>query len=129
MVDADGFYKIGDAVRFLDRPILPRACCSMVASPEDFKLLTGTWANVGNCASEPWPPGADHPDPWSPARTWTSGLLVFPNFEGAARLAGLDSAAAPAEIIANDEVQKALCQRMAAYNRENPGLSNRIARV
>jgi feruloyl-CoA synthase len=57
------------------------------------------------------------------------GLLIFPSFEGAARLVGLDPATAPADIIANEQVRAALCQRMAAYNRDNPGSSNRIARV
>lgn len=57
------------------------------------------------------------------------GLLIFPNIEGAARLAGVDPSAPLAEIIASEKVQKALCQGLAGHNQENPGSSNRIARV
>jgi feruloyl-CoA synthase len=131
MVDADGYYKIGDAVKFLDPANPAKGLLFDGRIAEDFKLLTGTWVSVGNLRIKAIAAGA--PIIQDAVVTGQDmdevGLMIFPNFEGAARLAGLDSAAAPAEIIANDEVQKALCQRIAVYNRENPGLSNRIARV
>jgi feruloyl-CoA synthase len=45
--DAEGFYKIGDAVRFADpkQPQLGLIFDGRVA--EDFKLSSGTWVNVG----------------------------------------------------------------------------------
>ena len=45
--DADGFYRIGDALKFVDpeRPELGLQFDGRVA--EDFKLITGTWVHVG----------------------------------------------------------------------------------
>lgn len=131
MVDADGFYKIGDAVKFLDPANPAKGLLFDGRIAEDFKLLTGTWVSVGNLRIGAMAAGA--PIIQDAVVTGQDmdevGLLIFPNFEGAARLVGLDLATAPEEIIANKEVQAAVCQRIAAYNRENPGSSNRIARV
>jgi feruloyl-CoA synthase len=46
--DEDGFYLIGDAVKFVDvdHPDLGLLFDGRIA--EDFKLISGTWVNVGN---------------------------------------------------------------------------------
>jgi feruloyl-CoA synthase len=46
--DEDGFYRIGDAVKFADESRPERGLVFDGRISEDFKLLTGTWVNVGN---------------------------------------------------------------------------------
>ena len=45
--DEEGFYKIGDALKFDDRNDPARACCSTAASPRTSSSRTGTWVSVG----------------------------------------------------------------------------------
>lgn len=46
--DEEGFYRIGDAVRFLDEDVLERGLMFAGRVAEDFKLTTGTWVHVGH---------------------------------------------------------------------------------
>jgi feruloyl-CoA synthase len=45
--DEEGFYRIGDAMRLIDRDVPNRGLVFDGRIAEDFKLLTGTWVNVG----------------------------------------------------------------------------------
>jgi feruloyl-CoA synthase len=45
--DDEGFYRIGDAVRFVDAADASRGLLFDGRVAEDFKLLTGTWVHVG----------------------------------------------------------------------------------
>ena len=45
--DEEGYYRIGDALRFADPADPPGASCSTAASRKDFKLTTGTWVHAG----------------------------------------------------------------------------------
>src|SRR5580700_4197118 len=45
--DEDGFYKFGDAVRFVDAADVNRGFLFDGRFSEDFKLATGTWVSVG----------------------------------------------------------------------------------
>jgi feruloyl-CoA synthase len=45
--DDEGFYRIGDAVRFADRDDPAQGIVFDGRVAEDFKLSTGTWVNVG----------------------------------------------------------------------------------
>ena len=45
--DEEGFYRIGDAVRFLDAGDVNAGLAFDGRLAEDFKLATGTWVNVG----------------------------------------------------------------------------------
>jgi len=45
--DADGFYKLGDALRFQDPDDPSEGLLFDGRIAEDFKLATGTWVNVG----------------------------------------------------------------------------------
>ncbi|HEX4929053.1 MAG TPA: feruloyl-CoA synthase [Burkholderiales bacterium] len=46
--DEEGFYRIGDAVRFADPDDPAKGIVFDGRVAEDFKLSTGTWVNVGN---------------------------------------------------------------------------------
>lgn len=131
VIDEDGYYKIGDAVKFAD-PVDPsKGFVFDGRVAEDFKLMTGSWVNVGELRIKAISAGA----PIIQDAVVTGhdreevGLLIFPNIEGAAGVAGLNPGASPEKIIANEKVQKSLCQGLAAYNRKNLASSTRIVRV
>jgi feruloyl-CoA synthase len=50
--DDDGFYRIGDAVRFADPDDPSRGLVFDGRVAEDFKLTTGTWVNVGTLRTQ-----------------------------------------------------------------------------
>ena len=45
--DADGFYKIGDALKVVEADAPGKGLCSTAASPRTSRLSTGTWTSVG----------------------------------------------------------------------------------
>ena len=93
--------------------------------------MTGSWVNVGELRIKAISAGA----PIIQDAVVTGhdrdevGLLIFPNIEAAAKVAGLDSDTSPDQVIAEIKVQKILCRGLAAYNRKNPASSTRIGRV
>jgi len=129
--DEDGFYKIGDAVKFADPDDPSKGLLFDGRVAEDFKLMTGSWVNVGELRIKAISAGA----PIIQDAVVTGhdreevGLLIFPNIAGAARVAGLDPSASVAEIAADEKVQETLRQGLASYNRKNPASSTRIGRV
>ncbi|MCP3934763.1 MAG: AMP-binding protein [Actinomycetia bacterium] len=50
--DEDGFFKMGDAVRFLDPDNPTRGLCFAGRVAEDFKLQSGTWVSAGNLRAQ-----------------------------------------------------------------------------
>ncbi|MYF07412.1 MAG: feruloyl-CoA synthase [Rhodospirillaceae bacterium] len=134
--DDEGFYRIGDAVKWLDEadPMQGLSFDGRVA--ENFKLLTGTWVAtgvlrldalsfVGPLVSDAAVTGEDRDE---------VGLLGFANLEACKAAIGPGaegpaSEISPAEIVAHPAVHDALREKIAAYNREHPGSSQRIARI
>src|SRR5712692_817495 len=113
--DADGFYLIGDAVKFADpdRPELGLFFDGRVA--EDFKLNSGTWVSVGTLrvagitALAPLAQdivvsghGGDH-----------VRFLVFPNLIACRVHAGLPESADVSEVIGNEKVRAAIASGLA----------------
>ncbi len=111
--DAEGFFRTGDAVRFLDpeRPIEGLEYAGRIA--EDFKLLSGTWVQASIlrrdlvAALAPWVADAVITAPHQPylgALVW----LTVPE-DGA--------------------VRSLLAQRLAAFNSTRQGSADTIARL
>jgi feruloyl-CoA synthase len=122
--DEEGFYKLGDACRFVDERDPAQGLVFDGRVTEDFKLASGTWVSVGTlrpdivAACSPYVfdaiiTGQDKP---------FIGALVWPSPAGMAQLAaeGGDPLAKLAALIK---------QRLAAFNAEAGGTSRRIARV
>ncbi len=130
--DGEGFYRIGDAVKWVDEadPMQGLSFDGRVA--ENFKLLTGTWVAtgvlrldalsfLGPLVSDAAVTGEDRDE---------VGLLGFANIDACTAEIGPDAEGlAPAEIVAHPAVHDALRGKIAAYNREHPGSSQRIARI
>jgi feruloyl-CoA synthase len=130
--DEEGFYLIGDAVRFVDdtRPELGLVFDGRVA--EDFKLTSGTWVSVGTLrvqgiaalapvAQDIVVAGADRAE---------VGFLIFPNLAACRSLCpDLAPQAAGEEIFAHREVRAAVERGLRELKRQSPGSSTHAPRA
>jgi feruloyl-CoA synthase len=123
--DEDGFYKLGDALKFEDPNDARAGLLFDGRVAEDFKLATGTWVNIGPLrarllqALEPYArdvviAGADRNE---------IGALIFPNLDACRALAGGADVASDARLCAE------LRARLAAFAGTSTGSSNRVCRA
>jgi feruloyl-CoA synthase len=128
--DADGFYKIGDAIRFVDPHDVNRGFYFDGRIAEDFKLSTGTWVTVGPLR------GAliDHCAPYI-QDVVIAGLdrayiavLILPDVENCRGLAGLPHAGL-AEIARHPQVGAHIGKLLSSFAALATGSSNRIVRA
>ncbi|QIM49501.1 feruloyl-CoA synthase [Pusillimonas sp. DMV24BSW_D] len=129
--DEEGYYKIGDAVRFAD-PQRPEAGLIFDGRvSEDFKLTTGTWVSVGNVRVK----GLEYLAPVAQDIVVTGhdrddiGFLVFPNFAACRQLAGLDEGAPVSEVIAHPKVVEVVQQGLARLKKAHPASSTHAERA
>jgi feruloyl-CoA synthase len=117
--DEEGYYKIGDALRFADPDDLSRGFLFDGRVSEDFKLATGTWVNVGgvrNAVIAACAPLARDVVLTGLDRNFV-GALIFPNAEACKTLGDETAIAA------------AFASRLARLTAVATGSSNRIARA
>jgi feruloyl-CoA synthase len=130
--DEEGYYKIGDAVKWADpdNPDLGLLFDGRVA--ENFKLLTGTWVAAGMLRLDVL--SAVAPLIQDAAVTgvdqeWV-GLLAFPNMAACKAAIGPEAdALAPDAIARHPKLHAALKAKLGTYNAAHPGSSQRVARV
>jgi feruloyl-CoA synthase len=132
MFDEEGFYKIGDAGRFVDPDDPSWGLVFDGRVVEDFKLTSGTFVLVGTlrtaaiAAASPVLQdavicGQDRP---------YVGLLGFPNIAACRRLADDEGARlATAELLAHPAVVGALRAGLARLNAEGGGSSMKVKRA
>ncbi len=130
--DEDGYYKLGDAVRFDDPDAPEKGLLFEGRIAEDFKLATGTWVGVGplrvafiaHCApyvKDVVIAGAD--------RDFIS-VLVFPDLDACRRLApDLPPDASAADIAAHPAVRREFGALLDGCAKQATGSSNRIVRA
>jgi feruloyl-CoA synthase len=129
--DAEGWLKTGDAVRFAD-PADPSAGLMFDGRvAENFKLLSGTWVNVGMLRPAVIAAGA----PVIEDAVVTGhdrdeiGLLIFPSLAGLRSLCPeLGAEAKLEDLVGQPAVRKALVDGLRRHNAEAKGSSLRIAR-
>jgi feruloyl-CoA synthase len=125
--DADGYYKLGDALKFQDPEDPGEGLLFDGRIAEDFKLATGTWVNVGPLRArllaqlEPYArdvviAGADCNE---------VGALIFPHLDACRRLAAADAD----DVTADARVLDELRARLTAFASGSTGSSNRICRA
>jgi feruloyl-CoA synthase len=126
--DDEGYYCLGDAVRFED-PNDPREGLLFDGRiAEDFKLATGTWVSVGplrarflvHCApyvKDVVIAGGDHDD---------IRVLVFPDIEACRQLAPDLASASAADIVSDARVRAEFQHRLTGFAATATGSSNRI---
>ena len=123
--DEEGFYKLGDAARFVDAEDPAQGLVFDGRVTEDFKLDSGTWVSVGTlrpdvvAAGSPYVQdaviaGQDKP---------FAAALIWPSAAGLAALAADPGPGAPL-----DKLAAILAERLGAFNAAAGGSSRRIGR-
>jgi feruloyl-CoA synthase len=130
--DEEGFYKMGDAVRFVDPQDVSKGFLFDGRLSEDFKLSTGTWVSVGplrarilghfspllrDCVIA----GHDRDE---------VGMLVFPDLEACRGLCGgLAGDTTAAAILGNDAVREKFRTLLQSFATVSTGSSNCVTRA
>ena len=124
--DEEGFYRIGDTVRFVDAKAPELGLVFDGRISEDFKLTTGTWVSVGNLrmraiaalapiAQDVVVAGHDRSE---------VGFLIFPNVAGCRELCPrLQAEADIAQVLAHPSVREHVAKALTALHREAPASS------
>ncbi len=129
--DAEGFYRIGDAVTFADpaRPELGLFFDGRVA--EDFKLNSGTWVSVGTLRVAGI--AALAPLAQDIVVTGHGGnevrFLVFPNIAACRAHAGLSDNADVKDVIGHATVRGAIAQGLAKLKAQSGNSSGHATRA
>jgi feruloyl-CoA synthase len=130
--DEEGFYRMGDAVRFVDPQDVGKGFLFDGRLAEDFKLSSGTWVSVGplrarilshfapllrDCVIA----GIDRDE---------VGMLMFPDLEACRGLCG-DAAdgAAAADVLRNSSVLAAFQGLLESFARTSTGSSSCVTRA
>jgi feruloyl-CoA synthase len=130
--DDEGFYKLGDALKFADPADPAKGLVFDGRIAEDFKLATGTWVSVGplraqfiaHCAPlvrDVVVAGLDRDD---------ITVLVFPDLDACRALASGLAADAPfAAVLGHAGVRSEFARRLEALAKMSAGNSNRVCRA
>jgi feruloyl-CoA synthase len=130
--DAEGYYKIGDALKFADPTDPAKGLLFDGRLSEDFKLATGTWVSVGPLRSlfiAHFAPlvrdvvfaGADRDEVTA---------LVFPDLEPCRKLApDLAPDVAAPSLLADQRVTVAFARLLESFVASSTGTSSRVTRM
>ena len=129
--DEEGFYKLGDALKFADVNDPSQGFLFDGRVAEDFKLSSGTWVSVGPLRADlthHFAPlirdavicGHDRP---------AMGVLLIPEIEPLRALAGLAASATADEICAHPAVVSRFAALMASHAAKSTGGSTLVTRM
>jgi feruloyl-CoA synthase len=129
--DDEGFYKIGDAVQFVDHNDPTRGLYFDGRVAEDFKLDSGTWVNTGMLriraiaalapiAADIVITGHDRPE---------LGLLIFPNVDECRRLCGSSSAGPVDQLLLHPQIRSHVAAGLASLRADGGGTSSYATRA
>ncbi|MGA1342707.1 MAG: feruloyl-CoA synthase [Hyphomonas sp.] len=127
--DEEGFYCLGDAVKFVDPAIPEKGLAFDGRTVEEFKLASGTWVAAGSVrlAAVTASGGVLSDAIVCGLNREEIGLLGFLNEAYCQRLAG--SALALEELVCHPVIEAALRKGLEAHNKANPNPAARIARI
>jgi feruloyl-CoA synthase len=129
--DDEGYYRTGDAVRWIDAANPQRGLLFDGRTAEDFKLSTGTFVSVGPLRARIIAAG----DPCVQDTVITGinrdsvGALIFPRLDECRRVAGLSDQTPAPEVLHHAAVRaffQAVVDRLA---QQSTGSASRLARV
>lgn len=130
--DEEGYYKLGDALRFADPADTSKGLIFDGRVAEDFKLATGTWVNVGPLRAA----FIDHFAPLVQDVVIAGidrdeiGALVFPDRAACQALCPDMAASAPmGDLLAHAALRAAFAGRLRSFAAASTGSSNRIAAI
>jgi feruloyl-CoA synthase len=130
--DEEGYYRLGDALKFAD-PSDPRQCLLFDGRiAEDFKLATGTWVNVGTLRGK----FTHHCAPYvrdvvvAGTNQDDIGVLIIPDTEACLGLCpDLPTDSSTAQLVSDARVRRQFQSLLDSFARQSTGSSNRIARA
>jgi feruloyl-CoA synthase len=128
--DEEGFFKTGDAVKWIDESDVHLGLKFDGRIAEDFKLATGTFVSVGPLRAKIIAAGA----PYIQDAVLTGinlkevGAMIFPT-PAVRTLSGLPADAPLAEVLASAPVQAKFQEIVNTLARSATGSANRIARL
>ena len=129
--DEEGYFRSGDAVRWLDAAHPDRGFMFDGRVAEDFKLYTGTWVSVGPLRALIAHEGA----PYLQDAVITGqdrnevGMLIVPNIERCRQLARLPAEASRAEVLSAPAVRGFFQGVLDRLQTHATGSSNRVMRA
>ncbi|MBI4276102.1 MAG: feruloyl-CoA synthase [Rhizobiales bacterium] len=130
--DDEGFYKLGDALKFEDPRDPSRGLLFDGRIVEDFKLATGTWVSVGPLRARL----LAHFEPFMRDVVIAGesrdelAILIFPNIDACRRLTpDLPAQAAPHDVCADPRVTKEFRFLLNSFAKTATGSSNRVCRA
>ncbi len=129
--DGEGFYRMGDAVRFVDPDDVCKGFIFDGRIGEDFKLATGTWVSVGPLrvavitalaplARDVVIAGHDRDD---------VGILVVPDLAACRAHVGAAPDVPAEDVLVHPTLRAELARRLAALAARATGSANRVARA
>jgi feruloyl-CoA synthase len=130
--DEEGYYKFGDAARFVDPDDINKGLFFDGRLAEDFKLSSATFVNVGPLRAKiltSFAPyltdvaiaGPDRPD---------LGILIFPNLQACRALTSdLPSSASASEVLRQPAVVGKFSELLESFAQQATGNSNRVVRA
>ena len=129
--DDEGFYRIGDAVRFA-APGDPRKGFYFDGrTAEDFKLSTGTWVAVGVLRAQLINQfgGLIRDAVITGENRSALGALIVPSIPALRELVGGEPGLSDAAVMSHPAVRSALAERLATHQRHAGGSATRIERM
>jgi len=130
--DEDGFYRSGDAARFVDERDPQKGLAFDGRIAEDFKLDTGTWVSVGPLRAQVIAAGAPYVQDVVIAGLDRRevGALVIPHLDSCRKLApALPPDASLAQIVAQPGARAFFQRLVDTLSLKSTGATNRIARA
>jgi feruloyl-CoA synthase len=129
--DEEGYFRSGDAIRFVDRREPARGFVFDGRIAEDFKLSTGTWVSVGPLRTAALIEGAPHVlDVVVTGHDRDEvGLLIFPRPDSCRTLAGLSAQAAARDVLNSEPVRAFFLEMLERLHAQSTGSANRIVRA
>jgi feruloyl-CoA synthase len=129
--DEEGFYRTGDAVRWIDEADPQRGLRFDGRIAEDFKLATGTFVSVGPLRARIVREG--DPCVWDAVITGLNrnevGALIFPRLDDCRRLAGLPATADAPQVLRHPAVQGFFQALLDRLQQGATGSASRVARL
>jgi feruloyl-CoA synthase len=130
--DDEGYYRLGDALKFEDPADPGKGLIFDGRLNEDFKLASGTWVSVGPLRAR----FMEHFTPFAKDAVITGGdrdevgVLIFPDLAVCRELApDLPATTTPSDLLADARVREKFHALLNELAREATGGSNRICRA
>ena len=129
--DEEGYYRLGDGMRFVDEANPKRGLIFDGRLAEDFKLSTGTWVSVGPLRAKIMAAGGGLVQDvviGAPDREYVTALL-FPSVHLCREVAGASPDTPLAEVVGHPEVRRRFEEALRRLAAESTGSTTFVARA